>query len=344
MKKKILALIMSCTMVISCTACRAETDNNITVTVNGNAVTFDQPPIIVDGRTLVPIRAIFEALGASVDWNGDTQTVTSMRGDTTVSLTIGSDTMIKNGITYTLDVPAQIVNERTLVPARAIAEAFGCGVDWDGDTQTVIINENSNAEQSAPQAAVALNNTYTTRYGTVNPVTCPKFSFDYSDNWTVTNEEVSTTDPIEEQVTLTNSRGVEIYYMAHHDLGGGGRDIVCYEVTKVADSQFVPYYAAGTDTDYSYLSSFMVGEIKAVGRYDMKTGELVPFDGGRSYAVMPESYIGTHEATALSGFQEEFSFEYASNRLFIAEEPEGGFTEAERDEVIAILSSFRVIN
>ncbi|MCD8390599.1 MAG: copper amine oxidase N-terminal domain-containing protein [Firmicutes bacterium] len=111
----------------------------ITVTVDGDFVTFDQSPTIVSGRTLVPVRAIFEALGASVEWDGDTQTVTSTLNGTTVTLTIGSGTMYKNGAASTLDVPAQMINDRTLVPVRAIAEAFGCNVDWDGDTKTVII-------------------------------------------------------------------------------------------------------------------------------------------------------------------------------------------------------------
>ena len=111
----------------------------ITVNVNGQLVNFDQPPIIIDGRTLVPLRAIFEALGATVEWKGDTQTVTSKKGSTNVSLSIDSKTMYKNGKATTLDVPAQLINDRTLVPARAVAEAFGCDVDWDSDTKTVTI-------------------------------------------------------------------------------------------------------------------------------------------------------------------------------------------------------------
>jgi hypothetical protein len=113
----------------------------IDVLVNGTQIAFDQQPIIVDGRTLVPVRAIFEALGASVDWYSETATVVSKRGNTSIKMTIGSNTMQKDGKDITLDVPAQIVNERTLVPVRAIAEAFGCNVDWNSDTQTVTITE-----------------------------------------------------------------------------------------------------------------------------------------------------------------------------------------------------------
>ena len=112
----------------------------LTVEVNGKDVNFaDQRPFIKDGRTLVPLRAIFEALGAEVVWNGATRTATSTRGDVTVSLTIDSDIMYVNGKEVTLDVPATIVNDRTVVPVRAISEAFGCKVEWNGNYQTAII-------------------------------------------------------------------------------------------------------------------------------------------------------------------------------------------------------------
>lgn len=111
----------------------------ITVQIDGNYVDFDQSPVIIDGRTLVPLRAIFEALGATVEWNGDTKTVTSKKGSTSISLSIDSNTMYKNGKAVTLDVPSQLINDSTLVPVRAIAEAFNCSVNWNNDTKTVTI-------------------------------------------------------------------------------------------------------------------------------------------------------------------------------------------------------------
>ena len=113
----------------------------INVLLNGQTIAFDQPPIIIDGRTLVPLRAIFEALGATVDWDGNTQTVTATRDNIVIKITIGDNKLYVNNNVTVLDVPAQIVNDRTLVPVRAVSEAFGCNVDWDGDTQTVIITK-----------------------------------------------------------------------------------------------------------------------------------------------------------------------------------------------------------
>ena len=115
--------------------------NGISVTLNGERIDFDQPPVIVNDRTLVPLRAIFEALGATVAWDDNTRTVTAKKDSMFISLAIGSDKLYVNDKEITLDVPAQIVNDRTLVPVRAISESFGCKVDWNGDTRTVIINE-----------------------------------------------------------------------------------------------------------------------------------------------------------------------------------------------------------
>ncbi len=126
-------------------------EDNISVTLNGTPITFDQPPIIKEGRTLVPVRAIFEALGADVVWDSDTRTVTATREDTTVKMTIDKSEFYKNEATITLDVPAQIVNDRTLVPVRAISEAFDADVDWNADTRTVIITK----EEDNPNDAIA---------------------------------------------------------------------------------------------------------------------------------------------------------------------------------------------
>ena len=111
--------------------------NPITVMVDGKFVEFDVPPTVIDGRTLVPVRGIFEALGASVEWDQATKTASSKLGKDSVSLTLGSNVMKKNNEEITLDVPATIIDGRTLVPARAIAEAYGCTVNWVNYTREV---------------------------------------------------------------------------------------------------------------------------------------------------------------------------------------------------------------
>lgn len=117
----------------------------VTVTVDGNTLQFPlQDPIIIDGRTLVPMRTIFEALGAEVQWideNG-VKSIIATTEDTTINMTIDSDRFYVNGEEKTLDVPAQLINDKTLVPIRAVSESLGCSADWENETKTVIIKSN----------------------------------------------------------------------------------------------------------------------------------------------------------------------------------------------------------
>ena len=115
-------------------------ESAINVSVNGASLQTSQPPVIVEGRTLVPLRAIFEALGVTPTWDGNTRTVTAKSGNVEMSLPIGSNTATVNGKSASLDVPGTIVNGSTMVPARFIAETFGAEVSWDAATRTVKIN------------------------------------------------------------------------------------------------------------------------------------------------------------------------------------------------------------
>ena len=125
----------------------ATTGSVITVVLNGEWLTFDQPPIAVDGRTLVPVRAIFEALGAEVIWDPSDQSVFAYRASdgAAVLLYLGNTTMgckpsaDAEAVAIQLDVPPMAVNNRTLVPVRAISESFGCTVSWDQANQRVVI-------------------------------------------------------------------------------------------------------------------------------------------------------------------------------------------------------------
>ena len=111
----------------------------VSLTIDGRPINLDVPPAIIEGRTLVPVRAIFEDLGANVNWDDATKTVSSYSTDTSIKLKINDTTAYVNGKPVTLDVPAQIIDGRTLVPARFVAENMNCKVEWDNDTKTVSI-------------------------------------------------------------------------------------------------------------------------------------------------------------------------------------------------------------
>ncbi len=115
----------------------------VNVVVNGTPMTFaDQPPVISQGRTLLPLRAVFDILGATIEWDGATQTVYAKKDGIDITLTIGSEQLWVNGQAKLLDVRAQIMNGRTMVPVRAVADAFGCSIGWDAATYTVTITTN----------------------------------------------------------------------------------------------------------------------------------------------------------------------------------------------------------
>ncbi|MGM9936828.1 MAG: stalk domain-containing protein [Candidatus Ornithomonoglobus sp.] len=113
--------------------------DDISVTIDGKALSFDVEPQIIEDRTMVPMRAIFEALGADVYWDSISNTATGIKGSTVVIIGIGSDKLYKNDTSVELDVPAALVDGRTLVPVRAISEAFDCTVSWSDSTRTVSI-------------------------------------------------------------------------------------------------------------------------------------------------------------------------------------------------------------
>lgn len=112
----------------------------IKVYVNDSKVEMPVEPIVKEGRTLVPLRAIFEILGATVDWDQTTKTVTGVLDEKIIKLQVNNKIANINGKDVELDVPAIVVNGSALVPVRFIAESLGAKVDWDSNTKSVLVN------------------------------------------------------------------------------------------------------------------------------------------------------------------------------------------------------------
>ncbi|WP_455256701.1 stalk domain-containing protein [Peptoniphilus asaccharolyticus] len=112
--------------------------DEIKISINGKIIDMETKPYIENGRTMVPVRFISEALGLKVDWKAETQTVVI---DEKINLTIGKAEIEKNGQKTKIDSPAVIKESRTFVPLRAIAEISGAKVDWNGEARTVLINK-----------------------------------------------------------------------------------------------------------------------------------------------------------------------------------------------------------
>jgi hypothetical protein len=117
---------------------------NSMFTVNGGSVTLDSPPVIMNGRTLVPIRAIIEALGGTVGWDGTARKATVTLGSATIELWIGKNAARVNGANIPIDaanakVVPEIINGRTMLPLRFVSENLGCSVVWADATKTITI-------------------------------------------------------------------------------------------------------------------------------------------------------------------------------------------------------------
>ncbi len=112
-------------------------EKSVAVYLDNELVEFDVEPQIISGRTMVPVRAIFEKLGAKVSWDDATKTAIATKGSTEVRITVNAPEMTVNGAGSALDSPAVIIDSRTLVPLRAVSTAFGCEVGWHSTERRV---------------------------------------------------------------------------------------------------------------------------------------------------------------------------------------------------------------
>lgn len=153
----VLALLFIFSVTVN-TVFAEEYQETVKVVLDGRQLSFDVQPVLIQSRTLVPMRAIFEALGAEIQWDGKTGTVTAAKEDisslTTVKLQVGSKDAVvtrkysenksTSSKTIKLDVPSIIIDNRTMVPARFVAETLGAKVDWDPGSRTVYIKSLEN--------------------------------------------------------------------------------------------------------------------------------------------------------------------------------------------------------
>ena len=148
-KCSIIALIF---LIVLLTACSAKASSDVVVSlmldntkmqVNGVETSIDEgrdtAPVIINDRILVPIRAIIEAFGGNVEWDGITKTIDLSIDNQNIILRIGSNSALVNGLSSALDVPPEVINERVMLPIRFVAEGFNFGVAWDSEAKTVSV-------------------------------------------------------------------------------------------------------------------------------------------------------------------------------------------------------------
>lgn len=142
MLKKLISAVICTAIVLSTVVAFA---NDITITHNGTPLQLDTKAYYKDNRTMVPLRGVFEAVGATVGWDNETQTAMIVKDDGSkidfIFLQIGQTTAFVNSEAKTLDVPAEISNGRTMVPLRFVIDELGAKVEWIKETNTVAITD-----------------------------------------------------------------------------------------------------------------------------------------------------------------------------------------------------------
>ncbi|MBQ7265233.1 MAG: copper amine oxidase N-terminal domain-containing protein [Firmicutes bacterium] len=148
--KKLPTFLLTATVVFS--ALSSVSAQNIGVNIDGEDVTFkDTLPIIVDNRTLVPLRDVFEKMGYTVTWDAQTKTVSLKNSQNDIVIGIGADSFIVNSRAHDIDVPALIIDGRTMLPLRAIAQSSGAKVYWDAEEKKVYILSFVNTSEGSSQ-------------------------------------------------------------------------------------------------------------------------------------------------------------------------------------------------
>ncbi|MBP2026456.1 hypothetical protein J2Z35_000245 [Acetoanaerobium pronyense] len=131
MKKVLLTALIGFILIFSAPADASALTYAKGIILDGQQIETDVAPIIESGRTLVPVKGVLESMGATVTWDQETKTATAFLGENSTSVTIGNKTAYVNGYAVTLDVPAKIVDGRTMVPLRFMAESIGYSVAFE---------------------------------------------------------------------------------------------------------------------------------------------------------------------------------------------------------------------
>ena len=145
--KPLTAILLNVSLLLFSSVCYAGSDD-IKVYINNNRINYDTMPVNINNRVLVPVRATFDALGADIEWFGEIQTVIATSGSTLIALKIDNPLLIVSDVqtqgikTIELDSPPVLLNSKTMIPLRAVAEIFDYQVIWSEENKSIFINKN----------------------------------------------------------------------------------------------------------------------------------------------------------------------------------------------------------
>lgn len=312
----------------------------ISVEVNGETIQFDQPPIMKNDRVLVPLRAIAEALNFNVEWNEyygmSGAVILSDLNDKTITLCIDSAEARINNLAVMLDTKPIILNERTLVPIRMIAQTLNCGVEWDDVNRLVCVTsvnandfEYNKTDKSKPLVYTAIDkkqdgyqfklpaiNINTDYIATINNQIKNKYNFNYFYGidyfYTINNDILSLV------ITTSADIGCEDHFFFNYDLKND-KELTSYDLISKLSITEEEYLA---EINKSAVASFECrnGDVRNNGQVSesfyneqrerakniaaMDTSWFITGDGNINFNVlMPEIAGGDYDYVVLSGLQ-----------------------------------------
>lgn len=244
----------------------------VKIEIDGKAmVPKDMPAVIIDGRTMLPMRQIAQELGCEVNWNEAAKQIYVMRGSDIIVFTVDSKTGYENGKEFTMDVPATIVNDRTMLPVRALADALHLNIKWDDPNRIVSIQSGDTVVKDEPKAPESGQTTASTLTGIQTPSAkdadqtftiqadgpMGRYEKTFVDDQKIVLDFYGAKSSLPSEITKTNSDIVTGIRTATHENNGdsftrvvfdlsGKKD---YEVTQSADKKNITISFGKTTVD-----------------------------------------------------------------------------------------------
>lgn len=244
----------------------------VKIEIDGKAmVPKDMPAVIIDGRTMLPMRQIAQELGCEVNWNEAAKQIYVMRGSDIIVFTVDSKTGYENGKEFTMDVPATIVNDRTMLPVRALADALHLNIKWDDPNRIVSIQSGDTVVKDEPKAPESGQTTTGTLTGIQTPSAkdadqtftiqadgpMGRYEKTFVDDQKIVLDFYGAKSSLPSEITKTNSDIVTGIRTATHENNGDSFTRVVfdlsgkkkYEVTQSADKKNITISFGKTTVD-----------------------------------------------------------------------------------------------
>lgn len=268
----IVALVISLLCLIPTVS--AYSEKVISLEIDGTVIRTEVPPTVIGGRTMVPVRDIFEACGAKVNWDANTKTITGEKGNTTVVMQIDSNMLFINEKVTEMDATPVIIDGRTLAPARYVAESFGGIVDWNAEDKVVMIDVDDSDEDVTET---------TTEETTVTEETTEVTTVTETTEATTVTETTTVAEPSDMIVNAVRSdlqKAMGTYSLGSYATAGKFKTTVMKQTTdnwaSMATTAVDKKYVAANKTLYYRINNCykVIDELYATKKYSSKLSDL----------------------------------------------------------------------